>query len=252
MVANCLQALPSAYCRLRAELGERSRTGNAVRVPSGPRLPLRADIDALMRLMADTLASWHERVAMVARLSPPDTMLSRLRHGRTVRNATMILHAHLDALLALPAEYMPRVMTPLAAGELTDGGVVRHGDAHVLLPLSGADAGLEILSLHYRARKVLGETRAAAETFDGVPCRSCEDMALERADPPSNPHLAAMHSRCASCEDTMDRETFTEWSAWYAAWADRANLTCRRCAQGRHGECAYDRCGCEHAMALSA
>lgn len=252
MVANCLEALPSAWERLNAELGERSRTGNAVRVPPGPRLPLRADVDALMRLTADILASWHERVAAVARLSAPDTLLSRLNHGSTVKTAATILHAHLDALLSLPAEPMARIMTPAAAAELTDGGVVRHGDAHVLLPLSGADAGLEILSLHYRARKVLGETRSAPETFDGIPCRSCEDMALERAEPPSDPSAPAMHSRCASCGHTMDRQTYCEWAAWSAEWAKRMNLTCRRCAQGRHDECVYDDCACRHAVALSA
>ena len=118
----------------------------------------------------------------------------------------------------------------------------------VTIRLGAADAGNEIIDLHYRSRKILGETRAPAETFDGVPCRNCEDMALERAEPPSDPKTPAMKSRCASCGDMMDVDEFTEWAARYAKWAGSAGLpACRRCQRGRHDQCAWQACPCRAA-----
>jgi hypothetical protein len=69
-------------------------------------------------------------------------------------------------------------------------------------------------------------------------------MALERAEPPSDPALPVMWSQCASCRDQMNREDFTAWAAMYAKWADGSGLTCSRCQQGRHGECIYSGCAC--------
>ena len=60
-------------------------------------------------------------------------------------------------------------------------------------------------------------------------------MALERAEPPSDPSLPAMYSQCASCHAQMSREDFTAWAAMYAAWADDCALVCRRC---KGGNCA--------------
>lgn len=247
MILHCLEELPAAFGRLENEIGEHPPGGTTIRTPFGPVLPLRGDIDALIRDMATVLGSWHERTAMIAALDIPDTSVREL--GHQVERATTVLGAHLDVMLALPPGPMHRVMHPTHAGEEwhTADGIVRpDGQAHMLLPLSGADAGNEILRLHYRARRILGETRAAPESFDGIPCRNCEDMALERAEPPSDPAQPAMHSRCATCRHTMDRKTFTEWAKWYAAWADRAGLTCRRCqfTPPRCDECAYPRCMC--------
>jgi hypothetical protein len=249
MIAHCLTELPAAHARLEHEIGEHPTRDATIRTPFGPVLPLRADVDALIRDLAAVLGSWHERTAAVASLTAPATSVREL--GRQITAAAAVLAAHLDVLLALPPEPMHRVMHPLAAEDHWDiarvHGIVRpDGQAHMLLPLSGADAGNEILRLHYRARSILGETRAAPESFDGVPCRNCEDMALERAEPPSDPAQPAMHSRCATCGHTMDRRTFAEWAKWYATWADRAGLACRRCTSTppRCAECVYPQCAC--------
>jgi hypothetical protein len=229
-IGTCLEEMPSAYGRLAAEIGEPSRTGHAVRIPPGPRLPIRADVDALMRLAAESLLSWEERVRDVARLTPLDTALSRQRGTQeAVTAAVRLLAAHLDVLLGLEAGPMTR------PGE---------HDAVILASLSGADAGNEILHLHYRCRSLLGETRTQPEAFDGIPCRECEDMALERAEPPSDPEQEAMHSRCASCGHAMTRKEFAEWAQWYATWAATAGLACRRCRQNRCAECVYRGCAC--------
>jgi hypothetical protein len=125
--------------------------------------------------------------------------------------------------------------------------IVRAGDGwlQVLTLLGGADAGNEILTLHYRARRILGETRARPETFDGIPCRACEAMTLERAEPPSDPALEAMHSRCPGCGDEMDRDTFAGWAETYASWARGAGIqACRRCNAGNCRECSWHACAC--------
>jgi hypothetical protein len=133
------------------------------------------------------------------------------------------------------------------------GGIemINGGDGWVKVPqlLSGAEAGNEILDLHHRARKILGETRPQPESFDGIPCRSCNAMgSLERAEPPSDPRLPAKMSRCDSCGDTMDAKEFREWAAWYARWAEGAGLpSCRRCQNGDHEQCAWQACTCDRA-----
>jgi hypothetical protein len=271
-VGECLDALPAAYLRLHGELGEAPRRGQAVHSPFGPRLPLREDIDALMRLMAATLCGWEARVRAVARLEPRNPELP-VHTLESVGQSAEKLATHLEVLLALQPGWMVRAVN-LAPGRhgkpaaicdetgqlierlepIADTDMMRLGVDFIatLVPLSGEDAGREILQLHYKALSTLGETRKQAETLDGVPCRNpeCEDMALEMAEPPSDPSLPAMYSRCASCSATMSREDFTAWAAMYAAWADDLALTCRHCKAGRCGQCTYARCACaKHAVA---
>jgi hypothetical protein len=260
-IAACLEELPGGCVRMLVQIGLRPRAGKAVRVPPGPREPIRLEVDALIRETAWVLGSWPERVAAVARLSPPDTQASVAHPVEAARDAAQALHAHLDALLALPPEAMARVMySPQAAEEwiaVTDpdeaGSVRLSGEAFMMPRLSGVNAGKEILDLHYRARKVTGEVKARPEPLDGVPCRECEDMALERAEPPSDPERPAMHSKCASCRHEMTREEYDAWVAMYRSWAEGTpGLACRRCQNGDHGQCAWGRCACrarEHAVA---
>ena len=87
-----------------------------------------------------------------------------------------VLGAHLNVLLALEPGPMMRSV-PLKS----------HIDPDLvtMLMLGGQDAGEEILQLHRSALLVLGEIVKQRETLDGVPCKRCEAMALERAEPPS-------------------------------------------------------------------
>jgi len=244
---------------MQAEIGERPRKGQAARVPFGPRLPLREDVDALMRLTAVTLAGWEARVRAVARLTPRDLSVPPLS-GKGVVNAARILEDHIGVMLALQPAWMTRVVVlqPARRQELPPIGdellavigeedLVRAGVDFLTTGrmVGGEDAAREILRLHYRALSLLGEAGYHAETLDGVPCRSCEDMALERAEPPSDPALPAMWSVCASCRATMSREDFIAWAAMYAKWADSARRACRRCELGLHGDCVYQRCACD-------
>jgi hypothetical protein len=253
-IGGCLEELPAAWDRLQAVIGERPRTGRAVRVPPGSRVLIRLEIDALQRLMGWVLGSWHERVAMVDRLTPPD-MDAAIHHSReAVVKAVACLHPdRVNALLALPLEPMGRVMYDpgeaeewLALIDPQETGVVTvSGEAYMTPRLSGLHAGKEILELHYRARRILGEIRTRPESFDGIPCRECEEMALEHAEPPSDPEEEAKHSRCAACRHEMTREEFSQWTAMYRKWAEAVpGLACRRCQKGNCGQCAWKACDC--------
>jgi hypothetical protein len=157
----------------------------------------------------------------------------------------------------VPDEAKERLAIPEElASVIGDGGIVsiaasqicRTGDGwvNVLQHIGGAAAGNEILDMHYRARRHLGETRGIPESFDGVPCRACDRTALERAEPPSDPDRPANHSVCAECGDELDRETFTQWADMCASWASSAIRVCKRCklAEPRHEECCWSACSC--------
>jgi len=249
-IITCLEELPAAYERLGALLTDPLRTSTPVRTVPGPRVPLAVDVDALMRLIAAIVHGWAARVRAVARRTPPDPR-RRIGTIQAVTDAAAVLTAHPDALLALQPGWTTRVFPlPLPDGltGLIAGEEVVRGDGTTVTVMTrrdGADAGNEILGLHYRARRMLGETRTQPESLDGVPCRNCDQMTLERAEPPSDPEMPAMHSRCASCRDTMSREEYLEWVARYARWAQSAGLpACRRCQRGDHTQCGWHACPC--------
>ena len=157
-----------------------------------------------------------------------------------------------------PCAHEPREITSSRAlalmpadleAEIGDEEILAMGDGWVQVGrlVGAAVAGNEIIALQYRARQALGETRAQPEYFDGIPCRACDTMALERAEPPSDPSLPAMHSRCAECRDEMTREEFAAWAERYASWAHGAAIRkCKRCSliDPQHHECCWHACSC--------
>jgi hypothetical protein len=251
-IATCLTELPAACLLLSAQIGDRPKTGKAVRVPPGPREPIRLDIDALVRETATALVSWHTRVAQVARLTRPRAKVTR--PVEAVRDAEKALSPRLDALLALDPAPMLRVLPTAGVAEKwaedigqpdAPSSVQPGGEARMHPTLGGVAAGKEILSLHYRARSLLGEIRAKPELYDGVPCRECEEYALVQAEPPSDPKIPAAHSWCTNCGATMGKDVFDAWVKLYESWARAApDLTCRRCEQGNHDRCKWGACAC--------
>jgi hypothetical protein len=170
---------------------------------------------------------------------------------------------HLSVLLALPAgpvfRHIPSAELKAAGSEraaaapilaLWQDAIVfanRDGMATLLAALTGAHAGLEVLDLHRRCLSALGEVAAHPEILDGVPCRSCGTMGLERAEPPSDPKTEPDYSRCPSlsCGDRMKLDTYRAWVRRYEAWArSQEALTCQRCLRGDCGQCVYGGCEC--------
>ena len=187
-IEHDLHQMPAQFVHLAAEIGNPVRNGQMIRMPFGPRILLRLDVDTLMRAIVESLSSWHERIADADNLSYPLTALSRFqRQMVAVRNAERALIHRVDALLALDSQPMDRTRRVVTErdpkGRSTEDVVETEY-------LDGTDAGMEIFTLRYLCRAVLGETRAKPEELLGVPCRqweACGQMALRRADLPSDP-----------------------------------------------------------------
>lgn len=216
-IETALAELPRLYAALAAELGRPAQGTGTTRSPFGPKIPLRAGIDALMRQYHEVLISWHERTAAVASLAP---LPEQVRPGWAIARAVDVLAPRLDVLLALEAEPVRRAVSHRDLELLGDiDGIVRPGYAAITPDLSGADAGLEILALHRRSRAVLGETRERPVELLGVPCRECDYLALRRAELPSDPDEDAPWSECSSCGALMSEPEYREWTALCAAYA---------------------------------
>ena len=232
-IARALDGMPLQYACLLAEIGNPARDGQLIRMPFGPRVPLRLDIDTLARFMREVLSCWEERVAAVVPLSVRDTDLSRKRRGLVAVHASAkTLAAHLSVLLALQPEPVSRDMDLMEARRIEEGKLWSYlldgtvhvardaGMAGIVVRLDGADAGTEILSLEYLARAVLGETRPQPERMIGVACRAddCGWRTLVRADLPSRDDEPAWWSRCTRCGDRMTETEYREWTALCAAY----------------------------------
>lgn len=220
LVETDLAQMPAQFVHLAAEIGNPARNGQVIHVPFGPRIPIRLDIDTLMRAVVESLASWHERVADVGHLSYPLTAESRFqRQMVAVRDAERALIHRVDALLALDRQPMDRTRKVVTErdpkGRSTE-------DVTVTEDLDGTDAGMEIFTLRYLCRAVLGETKARPEELLGVPCRveDCDKLALRRAELPSDPDAPVWWSECAACGDRLTEEEYRDWTKRYARWAE--------------------------------
>ena len=233
VISRALAGMPLQYACLLAEIGNPAREGQMIRMPFGPRVPLRLDIDTLARFIREVLSCWEERVRTAAHLSVLDTDSSRKRRGLiAVHDSARTLAAHLSALLALQPGPVSRDMDLMEARRIEEGKLWAYlldgtlhaardaGMAAIVACLDGADAGTEILTLEYLGRAVLGETRPRPEKLIGVPCRAddCGWRALARAELPSREDDPAWWSVCTRCGDRMAEEEYREWTALCAAY----------------------------------
>jgi hypothetical protein len=151
-----------------------------------------------------------------------------------------------------PAPKGPRTLAEVE-DEIGHLRVIRAGDGWITAEtfLHGGDGACELNAALARARGLLKESPAPPDHLDGVPCRNddCQAFGLERAPLPAGPDTGGEppFSRCPACRDTMTRPEYQEWAAWYAAWADGADLACTRCEQKRCGECSHPGCACRAA-----
>lgn len=192
-----IEDLPAKYARLYLELPRSGGVGEKVSGSKSPPVPLRVDVEALMRDIVHTAVTWQEIVAAVAGLAEP----GRKRQGRALRDACRALSAHVDALLSLESWPVARYIPIHRAANLpsgTTGHVFPNaGYAVVLLELDGAQAGLELLDVHARCRSMLGLTRR--RDLLSVPCHACGHVAIYRDETAEGLQDEA---HCGNCRQT--------------------------------------------------
>ena len=234
IIATCLRGdpvleedLPALARRLDQAIADKVSGEVLTRIPFGPSVPLRLDVDASLRGMAARLASWEDRVRTAVRLSPSTTTTSRLLAMRDapalVAASADLLHLHMTTLLGLQSEPMTRWLPMPRA--TADARIDDTRDGVATVWLDGSHAGLEILWMHWLARAVLQETPPRRELLIGVQCRnkSCGQMTLWRAQPPQHDGDPEYWSECRRCRHLMTRDEYDQWVKMHAAY-QRARL----------------------------
>src|SRR3984957_8347852 len=214
------------------------------------------------RLIAGITGGWAARVRVI-----PGLQLSRHGHPHGSAEAVAGDCADLSTknsvpLLALAPGWMARAWTwragdpmpPELEAEIADLEILHIGDGWVraMARLSGETAGHDILELHRKAVRLLGETPAPPDVLDGIPCRNCEagsSLAVLEQPPPDPETPAPPWARCLECRDEMTRKEYEKWTDQYAGWTHGSGiLTCRRCDLGLCAEpdyrCSWKSCTC--------
>jgi hypothetical protein len=230
-VSYKLGELPGLALLLAVSIGIPAQGSVAIRVPFGPKLPIRADVDALLRLAVDVAVSWQGRVAAAERLTPVDIAYARsvalTRGPLLVRRAVQVLEGRIPALLALGPARMsrPAPIVPVLPGtELPD--TITTTGAFESHDLDGAWAGNEIIRVHHLARAAVGVADPKPARLPGVPCRrrSCDAFTLRRAPLPDKPEDTAYWSECDVCGDLMTDAEYRSWTKRYAIYASSGVL----------------------------
>ena len=226
-IVTALTDMPGTWVRIGEEYGTPVRRGDqAIRVPFGPSIPIRLDVDALQREVPPVIGGWAARVRAV-----PGLQLSAPEHGdpgtpEGFAEACKVLRLHPGPLLSLQPRWMTRTYRLPLDGDtealIGDEEILHGGDDFVTVQVlcDGATAGNEILTLARRSAAVLGELRTKPTELLGVPCRAdgCGWMSLVRADPPPDPDDPGSYSVCLKCRDRMSEEDYREWVALCAAY----------------------------------
>jgi hypothetical protein len=218
-VTRAVLGFPEQFVLLTMALGEKTRvTDDRVSGSRTPPVPVRLDVDALIWDMVLILCSWDERAADREKLTRPATWLSRYRrHQVAIPAAVTTLAPRLRDVLCYPPQAMFRIYGLAAAALLPAGQVTRvnttGGYAEALVDMDGAAAGTEFLRLERRCRHALGLTLPPPADLEGIPCRRCDQLALQVA-----PELE-YRSECANCGSLLGPEEYKVWVDQYAAWA---------------------------------
>lgn len=194
--------IPEVYLELYLMLDSKGGNLAGPRVSGGgktPPVPLRVDVDALMRDVIDVVSSWETRVRDVMNLSTTaDTR--RRRNGFAVTATCVFLARHVDVVLSLEPALMHRSLDVADAKKLPeDAAGVVHTDSGWIdyeTLMSGSDAALELFSLFSRCRSKLGHTPKHQDLI--TPCwnENCEQRMLRRWDGSAG---LEDHVECRAC-----------------------------------------------------
>jgi hypothetical protein len=237
-IGQSLAGIPELYEQLAETLGEKSPgTGPAVSGSHEAPIPLRVDVDELMRRIVSTLSGWDERVADIARLSVSDTKISRnQRHAWLLPRMVGRIRAHLDALLVLEPEPMIRYRTiEEARDHALNGGFgwihPAAGYAEVIEDRSGIDAAEDILDLE---RRCLGILQVKPKHLPlPMPCWECDCPAVQRLDGPTGLRDEA---ECTACGETYTLEKFHDLMTHLTKQQATALQARRRAEAAEHAE----------------
>jgi hypothetical protein len=203
-LARTLADLPEQYVHLYLALPKSGSAGERVSGSRDAPTPPDLQVDALMRDIAATVTEWEAAVRAAAGLTP----FPRSSHagGAPIARACRTLTAHIDTLLALPAQRV-REWDPEAGKKGTVAGAHFRGDstkigkgalgrseapdgAWVWAERTGAEGARQLNRLGGLAFGMLGTLRLVHRL--PVPCPACGVMALTRED-------GASEVRCEAC-----------------------------------------------------
>lgn len=232
IITGALKALPGDYERLAAVIGDKPQGERLVRIPFGPAIPLRADVDEVMRLVVDAVMVWAEHVAADRGWSAPGSQWAEGtrawraqslggRAGGLLDKPVKMLVESQYTLLQLTPRWTERPITSALARVVyaSDGEVTSAGTFGAMA--GGRQAGNEFLRIEWLARAVMGETPPPVTEFKGVACRQekCKERkTLVLADPPQHDGDPEYHSRCRGCGDLMTLVEYREHVARYEAF----------------------------------
>ena len=225
--------MPRLYGDLHHELGEQHSPGDGVpvHVPFGPSIPLDLAIDAHMRAMTETLASWEDRIRDLASLSDMPGASKPQDDPGDLQRSVDILAERVSMLLSLEKQEMIRFLPPWTVREEDQDAEILAGDrwtVKITAMLGGRRAGEEVMHLHYMARRLLLETSPPMPLLPDFRCRACEQKLLRKASPPWHEDGIWYWSRCDGCGDECTREEYDvnakRWVAYERAHLERPML----------------------------
>jgi hypothetical protein len=171
------------WLALHGAIGDQTRrNGQKVMITRSAPVNLNTDADALKTSIVEWLVGATAPVAALLNIDDPRPRNnSDTEHYRIVTACTRILSAHVDDLLALPADDVV-VWTSAAdtehpgeRGPVADNGIPTGQD---IIKLSGIQLALQLTDLRHKARKLLNLTNPIEVL--SVPCPHCNEYELVR------------------------------------------------------------------------
>lgn len=196
--------------------------GDQVSGSKAPPVPVDVGVIALGDELVFVLRSWDRIVRSskrltvpryVGRCDPSRTNPRQATHSTIVRRAALLLWAHREHLVALPAHavHVTRDTAEDAGEDFARHLERRHTPRGVYVVMTGADAAGWLIDWHGRVRSRLGMGRRFVHRTK-FPCPACDVIALERDD-------GSEWIECRACGKGWTQDDF---EIFVPAWAEAA------------------------------